>query len=153
MASGPGSSRSPGQAAPAGDTVATASGYSLLALFGLLQGVTGSFQFARSAGPVPVAAIGFALAIGITCALCARGMGSAWGAICPAAGWLVACFALAMPAKSETVVITNTGAGQVYLYGGALCAAIGVGIGLSGRGREPGVSSAGGAHFQPGKDT
>jgi hypothetical protein len=120
-----------GQTAKAAGTFATATGYGLLLVFGLLEGLTGSVQFSRGIGPVPLAAIGFALGIGLTCALCGRGMGSGWGAICPSAGWVIASFAMAMPDKSGSVVITNSTAGQVYLYGGALCAAIGVGVGMS----------------------
>ncbi len=111
--------------------------YGLLFLFGLLQGMTGSFQYSRSIGPVPVAAAGFALAIGLTCVLCGRGMRSAVGALAPAIGWLLASFVLGMPMPSGSVVITNTAAGQVYLYAGALSAAIGVGVGLSGWTRKP----------------
>ena len=155
MAGGSRSSRDQGQTTSAAETLATASGYGLLVVFGLLQGLTGSFQYGRAIGPVPVAAIGFALAIGITCALSGRGMGSAWGAICPAAGWLLASFAMAMPAKSETVVITNTAAGQVYLYAGTLCAAIGVGVGLSGWGQEhrAGASSPDRSFLRRGEDS
>ncbi len=112
--------------------LATVGSYCLLLVFGSLQGLTGSLQFSRGVGHVPLAAIGFALAIGYSCAVGGRGMGSAWGAIWPAAVWLLASFAVAMPENSGTVVITNTAAGQVYLYGGALCAAIGVGVGISG---------------------
>jgi Family of unknown function (DUF6113) len=114
----------------------TAGAYGVLFLFGLLQGLTGSLQYSRGIGPVPVAAIIFALAIGLTCWLCARGMGAAAGAVAPAAGWVVATFALAMPDSNGTVVITNSTAGQVYLYGGALCAAIAVGVALSRRNRS-----------------
>jgi hypothetical protein len=105
--------------------------YSLLFIFGVLQGTVGSFQYSRGIGHVPVAAVGFAVAIGVTSAGCGRGMRSAGGAIAPAIGWLLAAFVLAMPRPSGSVIITNTLAGQVFLYAGALCAAIGVGMGLS----------------------
>jgi len=114
----------------------TAGGYGLLLVLGLLQGLTGSLQFSRGIGHVPLAAIAFAALIGLTCALCGRGMGTTWGAISPAAGWLLASFAMAMPVKNGTVVITNSAAGQVYLYAGTLCAAIGVGLGLSSWGQS-----------------
>jgi hypothetical protein len=105
--------------------------YGLLFLFGLLQGVTGSFQYSRGVGPVPVAAVCFALAIGLTCVLCGRGLRSTGGALGPAAGWLLASSVLGMSRASGSVVITNTAAGQVYLFAGALSAAIGVGVGLT----------------------
>ncbi len=109
----------------------------MLFLFGLLQGLTGSLQYSRGLGAVPVAAIIFALAIGLTCWLSAQGMGMAAGAAAPAAGWVLASFALALPSSNGTVVITNSTAGQVYLYGGALCAAVAVGIAFSRRSRLP----------------
>ena len=71
-------------------------------------------------------AIGFALAIGLTCSLAAwalRGMG---GALLPAIGWFVASFALAMPNPGGSVIIANTSAGEWYLYGGSICALFGV---------------------------
>ncbi len=117
--------------APRGRGWEAAAAYGLLFLFGMLQGVVGSFQYSRGIGHVPVAAVGFALAIGITCAACGRGMRSTGGALAPAIGWLLAAFLLGMPRPSGSVVITNTLAGQVYLYAGALSAAIGVGIGFS----------------------
>jgi uncharacterized protein DUF6113 len=110
---------------------AVAIAYVLLVLFGAVQGVVGSFQYGRGVAHVPVAAVCAALVIGVTSAAGGRGMRSAGGAVAPAAGWLIAAFLLAMPRRSGSVIITNTAAGQVFLYGGALCAAIGVGIGLS----------------------
>jgi len=109
-----------------------AAGYVLLFLFGALQGAVGSFQFSRGVAHVPLAAFCFALAIGVTCGACGRGMRSAAGTAAPAAGWLLAVFILALPRASGSVVITNTLAGQVFLYAGALSAAIGVGFGLTG---------------------
>lgn len=111
--------------------------YGLLFLFGLLQGVTGSFQYSRGVGPVPVAAVCFALAIGLTCVLCGRGLCSTGGALGPAVGWLLASFVLGISRGSGSVVITNTAAGQVYLFAGALGVAIGIGIGLTGWTRRP----------------
>jgi hypothetical protein len=109
-----------------------APGYVLLFGFGALQAAVGSFQFSRGVAHVPLAAVGFALAIGVTCGACGRGMRSAAGAAAPGAGWLLTAFVLAMPRPGGSVVITNTLAGQVFLYAGALSAAIGVGFGLTG---------------------
>ena len=111
---------------------AAAAGYVLLFGFGALQAAVGSFQFSRGIGHVPLAAFGFALAIGVTCGVCGKGTRSAAGAVAPALGWLLTAFILAMPRASGSVVITNTIGGQVFLYGGALSAAIGVGFGLAG---------------------
>ena len=137
MASGPQAQEpSPRRPPPAAATFATAGAYGLLFAFGALQGLTGSLQFSRGAGPVPLAALGFAAAIGLTCWLCARGMGSPGGAVAPAAGWVVVSFVLAMPNSNGTVVITNSTAGAVYLYGGALCAVVAVGAAFSRRPRS-----------------
>jgi hypothetical protein len=113
-------------------TLAVAGLYTALLVFGALQGLTGSFQFSRSVGPVPVGAVFFALAIGATCWLCGRATRSVAGALVPAVGWIVASYVLAMPNSSGSVIITNSTAGEIYLYGGALCAAIGVGAAFGG---------------------
>jgi Family of unknown function (DUF6113) len=109
--------------------------YGLLFAFGALQGLTGSFQYGRDIGPIPVAAAGFVLAIGATCWLCAVGLNGPGGAVAPAAGWAVTSFALAISDRSGTVVITNSTAGAIYLYGGALCAAVVVGFSFFRRSR------------------
>lgn len=117
----------------------TAAAYAALFLFGLLQGLTGAFQYSRAQVlvlvPVPVAAVGFAVVMGVTCCLAGWGMNSGSGAFAPALGWVLAAFGMALPARNGTVVITNTTAGEAFLYGGALCAAIGAGICLAGLGR------------------
>ena len=41
-------------------------------------------------------------------------------------GWFLASFGLAMPDAGGSVIIANTSAGQWYLYGGAVCALLGV---------------------------
>ena len=41
------------------------------------------------------------------------------GALVPAIGWFLASFGLAMPTAGGSVIITNTTAGEWYLYGGA----------------------------------
>jgi hypothetical protein len=43
----------------------------------------------------------------------------------PAVGWFVAAFVLAMGTKGGSVLITNTSAGEWFLFGGAACAAAG----------------------------
>jgi hypothetical protein len=39
----------------------------------------------------------------------------------------VASFGLAMPSAGGSVIIANSSAGQWYLYGGSVCALLGVG--------------------------
>jgi hypothetical protein len=52
------------------------------------------------------------------------------GALLPAIGWFLASFGLAMPDTAGSVIIANTAAGQWFLYGGAVCALLGVAFAL-----------------------
>jgi hypothetical protein len=104
----------------------TGGAYALLFLFGAMQGLVGCFQYSRSAGPIPVAALILAALILVTCILGAIGMGSAAGALLPAAGWLLVSVVLTLPTPGGSVIVTNTAAGAWYLYGGSVCAAAGV---------------------------
>lgn len=104
----------------------TGGAYALLFLFGAAQGLIGCFQYSRSAGPVPVAALLSAALILVTCVLGAAGMGSAAGALVPAAGWLLVSVVLTLPTPGGSVIVSNTAAGVWYLYGGSVCAAAGV---------------------------
>ena len=106
--------------------VLTVGVYGVLFVVGAVEGVIGSFQYSRTAGSVPVAAIGFCAGIGVTCLLAAWGMRSVSGALMPAVGWIIASFVLSMPASNGSVIITNTTPGKWYLYGGTVCAAVGV---------------------------
>jgi uncharacterized membrane protein len=100
--------------------------YVALFVLGAVEGLIGSFQYSAVAGSVPVAALVCCVVLLATCLLAAWAMRSVSGAFAPAAGWLVASFVLSLPVSSGSVIITNTTAGQWYLYGGTLCAAIGV---------------------------
>jgi hypothetical protein len=108
------------------ELLVTAGGYVVLLALGVLEGLIGSFQYSRAAGPVPVAAVAFALLIGVTIVLGAWGMHRPMGGLLPAVGWFVASFVLAMGTSGGSVLITNTSAGQWFLYGGAVCALAGV---------------------------
>ncbi|HUY44505.1 MAG TPA: hypothetical protein VMV92_02075 [Streptosporangiaceae bacterium] len=104
----------------------TGGAYSLLFLAGALQALVGCFQFSRSVGSLPLVALVLAALIGVTCVLGAAGMGSPAGALVPAVGWFVVSVALTLPTAAGSVIITNTAAGEWYLYGGSVCAAAGV---------------------------
>jgi hypothetical protein len=106
--------------------LASGGAYLMLFVFGLVQGMIGSFQYAGTAGPVPVAAVGFCVLILVTCLLAAWGMRSAAGALAAALGWIAASFSLAAPMSNGSVVITDTAAGKWYLYGGTVAALAGV---------------------------
>jgi hypothetical protein len=100
--------------------------YGVLFLLGLVEGMIGSFQYARTAGPVPVAALVCCAVILATCLLGAWAMRSVSGAVLPGMGWIIASFVLSMPASNGSVIITNTTPGKWYLYGGTLSVAVGV---------------------------
>jgi hypothetical protein len=101
-------------------------GYCMLLLLGLLEGMIGSFQYSRALGSFPAAALAFAVGIGVTCVLGAWGMSRPLGGLMPGVGWFIASFVMAMSTPGGSVVITNTGAGKWFLFGGAVCALAGV---------------------------
>jgi hypothetical protein len=117
---------------PSSDSALTVGGcYLVLLLLGVAEGLIGSFQYSRGIGPVPAAAIGFALLILFTCVLAAWGMQASIAALMPAVGWFAASFVLAMSTPGGSIVITNTTAGKWYLFGGAAGAAGGVVAGFT----------------------
>ena len=95
--------------------------YVVLLLLGVAESVIGCFQYSR--GPGPVAAVAFALGILLTCLLAGWGMQTALGGLMPGAGWLATSFLLATGTQGGSVLITNTTAGEWFLFGGAACAA------------------------------
>ena len=101
----------------------TAVGYVVLFVLGAVQGLIGSFEYSQS--PAPLMAILLDVAIFVTCLLCGWGMRTFSGGLIPAVGWILASFILSMGNAQGSVIITNTAAGQWYLYGGALAAAAG----------------------------
>jgi hypothetical protein len=103
--------------------------YLALFLFGVAQGLLGAFYYA--VGPDPLAAIGFDLVILATCVLGAWGTGRAAGAFVPAAGWFIATLVLASGTGAGSVIVTASTAGEVFLYGGAICAVIGAVAGFT----------------------
>jgi hypothetical protein len=125
------------QGAPLG-ALGVAAAYVLLFLLGVAEGVIGCFQFSHSVGSIPVAALGFCALILVTCLLAGAGMGSPVGALVVAAGWLAASFVLTLPTAAGSVIVTNTAAGKWYLYGGAVCAGIGIAVSFRWRPRRPG---------------
>ena len=113
-----------GKRRPAGPV--TVGVYGVLFLFGAVQGLIGSFQYSRSAGSVPVAALVCCAVILATCLLGAWATRSVSGALLPGMGWLITSFVMSMPVSNGSVIITSTTAGKWYLYGGTLCVAAAV---------------------------
>jgi hypothetical protein len=106
------------------DRALTVATYAMLLVFGAAQGVLGSFYY--GSGPVPLAALGFDLAILATCLFGAWGLRRPAGAIAPAAGWIAATFLLAAGTSAGSVLVTATTAGEWFLFGGAAAVAAGV---------------------------
>jgi hypothetical protein len=100
--------------------------YGVLFLFGAVQGLIGSFQYSRAAGPVPVAALVSCAVILATCVLGAWATRSVSGAVLPGIGWILTSFVLSMPVSNGSVIITSTTPGKWYLYGGTLSVAAAV---------------------------
>jgi uncharacterized membrane protein len=107
-----------------------------LFLVGAVEGLIGSFQYSRNS---PAGAIVFCLVLLATCLLGAWGMRSVSGAIWPAVGWILASFVLSMPVPAGSVIITNSTAGKLYLYGGTVSALAGIALSLGAWVRGPGT--------------
>ncbi|HWG01417.1 MAG TPA: DUF6113 family protein [Trebonia sp.] len=115
----------PQEPQPPGERGLGAASYVVLFVLGAVQGVIGSFQYSQH--PVPLIAIILDVAIFATCVLGGWAMRSLAGGLAPAAGWIITSFILSMGNAQGTVIITATTAGEWYLYGGALAAAVGAG--------------------------
>jgi|SRR5271165_825757 len=125
--------------------------YGVLFLLGLVEGMIGSFQYARTAGSVPVAALVCCAVILATCLLGAWAMHSVTGAILPGMGWVIASFVLSMPVSNGSVIITNTTPGKLYLYGGTLSVAVAVVLSFARLGRRAGGTGRSGGTGRTGQ--
>jgi len=100
--------------------LATGGAYAMLFVLGVAEGAVGSFQYSRTAGSFPWAAIVCCLLIIVTSLLGAWAMRSTSGAFAVGAGWLLAAFVLSMPVSNGSVIIAATTPGEWFLYGGTL---------------------------------
>jgi hypothetical protein len=112
--------------------------YVMLLLLGAAEGLVGSFQYSRTAGPVPVTALALDLVILLTCVAGAWGMRRPLGGLMPAVGWFVAALVLSMGTAGGSVVITDSAPGKWFLFGGAGCALAGVVVAFVRYPRRPG---------------
>lgn len=119
--------------------------YVALFLLGVMQGLIGCFQFSHSLAGIPVMSLAFCALLLVTCVAGAAGMGTALGGVLPAIGWMAASFVLTLPTPEGSVIVTNTTAGEWYLYGGAACAAMGIVASFGLRLRRPRVDQQRGA--------
>jgi hypothetical protein len=122
--------------------LATVGLYGVLFLLGAVQGIIGSFQYSRTSGPVPVAALVSCAVILATCLLGAWATHSVSGAVLPGMGWIIASFVLSMPVSNGSVIITSSTSGKWYLYGGTLSVAVGVVAAFAGVARWAGRPEA-----------
>jgi hypothetical protein len=113
--------------------------YVALFLLGVMEGLIGCFHFGHSLAGVPVASLAFCALILATSLAGAAGMGTALGGVLPAIGWMATSFVLTLPTAAGSVIVTNTTAGEWYLYGGAACAAVGIVASFGLRLRRPGA--------------
>jgi hypothetical protein len=118
----------PSGANPGAGRAAAVGVYLTLLLFGAAQAVLGAFFF--DSGPVPLAAIGFDVAIFGTCLLGGWGTRRSAGGLAPALGWFLTAFLLASGTSGGSVVITATAAGTWFLFGGAAATAAGLIVGF-----------------------
>ena len=109
--------------ANAGHRAYSAAIYGVILVLGAVQGLVGSFQYSQS--PQPLVAIGLVVAILATCVLAGWGMRSFAATLAAGAGWLITSFLMAMGTHGGSVIITNTAAGEWYLYGGTLAVLVG----------------------------
>ena len=133
--------------------LATGGTYGVLFLLGAVEGIIGSFQYLRTAGPVPLASLAFCAALLVTCLLAGWAMRAVSGALVPAMGWIIASFVLSMPVSNGSVIITASAPGEWYLYGGTVSAVIAVAVAFGGSIRtartQPGRTQPAGS--QPGR--
>jgi hypothetical protein len=123
--------------------------YVMLLLLGAAEALIGCFQYSR--GLVPLASAGFALGILATCLLAGWGMRTALGGLMPGAGWLATSFALATGTQGGSVLITNTTAGEWFLFGGSACAAGGCLVAYLGWSRSTRAARSGWSAGQAGR--
>jgi hypothetical protein len=107
-----------------GSVALAVAAYLALVLFGAAQGLLGVFYYA--VGRPPFAALGFGVAMLVTCLLGGWGMRGAAGGLAPAVGWFALVLLLATGTRQGSVLITATTAGELFLFGGSACVAIGV---------------------------
>ena len=107
----------------AGRRILSAAVYVVIFVLGAVQGLVGSFQYSQS--PEPLVAIGLDIVILATCVLAGWGMKSFGATLAAGGGWLIASFIMAMGTHGGSIIITNTAAGEWYLYGGTLAVLVG----------------------------
>jgi Family of unknown function (DUF6113) len=117
-----------GKSAERASTVVTGIAYVVLVVVGTLVGIIGSFEFSWSIWGIPFAAILLSLA----------NFGIFWTAgwamrskVAPAvtfAPWMIIVIVLSMQRPEGDLVITGTTGGYLFMFGGAIAGAAGIGL-------------------------
>lgn len=106
----------------------TGAAYGALGVFGLALGVFGSFLYSWMLGPVPIAALAFAVLNLAAVRLAGWGMSSKLGAVIPTVTWLVVVFSLSTKRAEGDLVITGTAPGYLFIVGGSIAAVIAIAL-------------------------
>ncbi len=100
--------------------------YGALAVMGVMLGVIGSYEFSWEAGGIPVAALAWSVVNLAFFRAAGWAVSGKLGATVPAAVWLIAVLVLSSRRPEGDLVVTGTTAGYVFIFGGALAAALAV---------------------------
>jgi hypothetical protein len=115
----------------------TGAAYGVLAALGFVLALVGGFHSAWTVAGVPVVAI--AAAVVNLAAFWAAGwaMRSKIGALVPAVVWLIVAVTLKLRTTEGDSIVVGSVAGEFFLTGGALAAALAVGLAPGARPRPP----------------
>lgn len=104
----------------------TGAAYGVLVVLGLLLGLVGSFEFSWTAFGLPIAAVVVAVVDFAVFRAAGWAMRSRLGVAAVAVPWLVVTVLLSTRRAEGDLVVTGTLAGYVYIFGGAIAAAVAV---------------------------
>src|SRR5262245_20823752 len=110
----------------AGAAAVTGAAYGTLVMLGLILGVVGGLEHSWYAGGVPVAAIGWVLALFALPYAIGRLTRSRLAPLVLVVAWLVMSFVLAGRRPEGDLAIAADSSGYLYLYGGAVAVALAV---------------------------
>ncbi|MGN9840876.1 DUF6113 family protein [Nonomuraea sp. H19] len=93
--------------------------YGMLFVLGVVMGVVGGFTHpVWQAGPIPVAAVVWVLALFTVCLGAGKLMRARLGVVATAVGWLLVTMPFTLELGQGDLVIAQGAPGYVYLYGG-----------------------------------
>ncbi len=104
----------------------TGAAYGVLLILGVVLGVLGGFSHAWYLQDIPIAAVGWVVALFALPWGMGRLMGTRLAALLPMLSWLLVSFVLSGRRPEGDLTIAGDLAGYVYLYGGMLASAVAV---------------------------